>query len=262
MFPIELAKNCHAAKACEGETFVIEVRTQEISISEALTLAQKAGKRGDYALAMSAWLRYLAATPAVWTAFQKERERLRAKADHPRTASMTGDLLAAFNAWFDFAVEAGAINEGEALMRFEQCQDGISQGTGEQSEHTKTQDPVVRFIQMIGMALTTGRAHLASASDGASAPFKLKEGWGWSRETFYAGNVQSTVMKPAGVLIGWTDEDAKTVWLEPTAAYDVASKLAMTQGSPFAVDPSTMEAVQGSWKARSVLEGTQERCRY
>jgi phage/plasmid primase-like uncharacterized protein len=232
-------------ESVRARTFALEVRAGDIAPA-ALTTAQEAGGRGNYALAMSGWLRWLAATPAAWTKFRKERKELRSKmtGGHARTAWMTGDLLAALQVFLDFAVEAEAITQQEAHRRFEQCKEGILHGTAEQQEHMQEQNPADRFIQLIGAALVTGRAHLASTEDGASEPVKQQGEWGWSRENFSVGGVQSTAMKPAGQLIGWTEEATKgvvlTVWLEPTAAYNLAYKMTTEQGMPFAVTPPTM----------------------
>ena len=228
-------------QSVRGRTFVIEVRAGDIA-SAALTLAQEAGSRGDYALAMSGWLRHLAATPAVWEGFRAERKKLRieTKGEHARTDWMVADLLAALKTFLVFAVEAGAIDDAEALARLADCTAGILAGTGEQSVHMQTQDPAERFICLISAALVTGRAHLASTGDGASAPIAHKVEWGWSVENHWMNGARSTVMKPAGSLIGWTDEDARNVWLDPSAAYNLAQKMAIEQSMPLPVEPNTL----------------------
>ena len=219
--------------------FVVEVHKGDVT-PEALTLAQEAGERGDYALAMSSWLRHLAATPAAWEAFQAARKEYRSemRGDHARTGWIAADLLASVKVFLAFAVSARAIDEAERDVYLEDCRQGILHGVGEQSEHIRQQDDAVRFIQLIGAALVTHRAHLASDKDGTSVPSEMQEPvWGWSREKTHTG---FSILKPGGELIGWTNEVDGVVWLEPTAAYGLAQKMTGPEGNSLSVGKETL----------------------
>ena len=125
------------------------------------------------ALAMSGWLRHLAATPAAWTSFQDERVSLRRPAgegEHARTPWMVADLIAALRAFLGFAIQSDAVTVAEAGEICAACEESIREGASGQAAHARSQDAVVRFLDLIRGALDTGKAHLANTSDGTSAP--------------------------------------------------------------------------------------------
>ena len=223
----------------QARQFIIEVQSGDIDIAR-LTLAQKAAADGAYAEAMAGWLRYLAATPAAWGAFKDNRDRLGAAAkegEHARTPRIASNLLAALRAFLDFAVHAGAIGAEEAEMKYGKCEAAIREGAGDQQKHMRAQDPALRFFDLIGAALATGKAHLAGHGDGQSEPLN-HAAWGWQQATWTVDGHRCTDIKPKGELIGWTDN--QIVWLEPSAAYGLAQKLAAAEGMPLSIGKETL----------------------
>ena len=222
------------ARAC-----IVGMQAGDIT-STPLYAAQEAGSRGDYALAMSGWLRHLAATPAAWKAFEEERVNLRRPAgegEHARTPVMVADLIAALRAFIGFAIQSGAVTAAEAGEICEACEKGIHKEASGQAAHARSQNDVVRFLNLISGALATGKAHLANVSDGQSKP-PDPESWGWQRGHWREGVFRTDEVVPSGDLIGWTD--GKIVWLEPGAAYQLAQKLAGTEGIPLALGKETL----------------------
>jgi hypothetical protein len=200
---------------------------------ERLRAAQLLGDAGVYAEAMAAWLQWLAASQEPWDSFAAERDQLRRPAsssEHARTPWMVAELLAAFKLFMAFAVETGALRDSEATVRHQECAAAIRAAASAQAEHHVAENPARRFVELMGAALATGRAALALDRDGCSPP-QDAAAMGWRREGVFD-------WRRDGELIGWTD--GAVVWLEPTAAYGLAQKLAAQEGAPLGVAKDTL----------------------
>ena len=222
-------------QSIRARTFIIEVRRGDIDAKK-LTSAQTAAACGQYASAMAAFLAYLADTPEAWTAFEKERDRLRMEAkegEHARTPWIVADLLAALKVFFAFAVHAEATGAAEAKKVYLDCSAAIAEGARDQAAHQGSQDPVIRFLELVGAALATGKAHLANPQDGQSHPSSMASNWGWQRGNDLTGDLISS-----GELIGWTE--GETVWLEPSSAFGLAQRLATAEGTSIALGKETL----------------------
>lgn len=98
---------------------------------------------------------------------------------------------------------------------------------GAQTAHQQSEDPARRFVELLGAALTSGSAHVATAEGRRPENAGV---WGW-REN------EMGQWEPKSMRIGWLDGD--DLCLEPEAAYKAAQSMA-TDGSGIGVRQTTL----------------------
>lgn len=191
--------------------------------SGALTACQQDAREGRYALAMAAFLRWLAPRYGDLRAgsLAKERERLRQAAvdagQHRRTPGIVADLSLGLRFFLHFAVDAGALEREEADTIWRRAWTAFGHVATQQTPHLVASEPTRRFLDLLGAAVASGRVHLAGP-DG-SAPKPNPEAYGWER--LVAG--VEVAYRPKGDRVGWIDGDK--LFLGPDAAYAVAQRL-------------------------------------
>jgi hypothetical protein len=187
---------------------------------ERLALCQEEAASGTYAMATASYIMWLAhQLDQVRGAYEAERQRLRAAAlegQHRRTADAVAQIAAAWTIWLRHAVEIGAVGADEASRIRGEVWDALLDLAAAQEELQRATDPVERYRDLIVAALSAGRAHLADAVTGGY-PGPSPERWGWQRDDHG--------WRQRGECIGWI-ADGGAVYLEPTASYAVASRLA------------------------------------
>jgi hypothetical protein len=219
-------------ESIRARCLVIDLKLGDID-SGKLSAAQREAKAGRYAEAMSAWLQWLATSRNRMRSFADERDALRESANiggHSRTPRIAADLIAAMKLFIAFALDTEAMSREEAAQTYQSCKAAIVAAAKAQAAHHAAENPVQRFLDQIGAALATGEAHLAHDRDGSSHPPSPQE-LGWRREGAYD-------WRACGEKIGWTD--GITAWLEPSAAYRLAQKLATQEGAPLGVNKDTL----------------------
>lgn len=202
---------------------IIQIEKDSVNWNR-MTECQQMAQTGVFAEATSAFLQ--------WLATENRIERLSAKAaesigklrnewlakggdSHKRSATMLAQLQRAWQIWLEFAADSKALESDEidglreaveiALERFGQSQGG----------HQLSENPALRFIELIQAALSSGKGHLAALDGGQPEreQSENREVWGWRD-----GEAQ-------GDRIGWLDGD--DVYLQPDAAYRCAQSFGL-----------------------------------
>lgn len=210
-----------------------------------LTQAQEQAAQGLFAQAMAAYIRWLAPqVDALKASLPVRRRKLREEAYqtglHHRVPDQVAALALGWETFLRFAFETGSITEEERAVIWRRVWAGLSDMATAQAEYQVAEDPVTRFLALLGAAIASGRAHVADAEDGAEPVDGQR--WGW-REN-----------KPQGELVGWLE--VPNLYLEPEAAYAVAQRLARDQGTSLPVTARTL------WKRlaeRGLLTATEPR---
>jgi hypothetical protein len=83
-----------------------------------------------------------------------------------------------------------------------------------------SEDPTARFLSLIGAAIASGNAYVAS--EAGNVPSSAAR-WGWRVRN---GNAFDS-WEPQGRLVGWVD--GENLYLEPESAYAVVQQMARQQ---------------------------------
>jgi len=212
---------------------ILEVGPADVDLDR-LTEAQQAARRGLLAAAMFGYVQWLAARMDDLKANLRERhEDLRTEARktnfvHDRTPDIVANLAIGWEQFLLFATETGAIEQEKAAELWRECWDALLAAGEAQAGHLTSEEPVRRFLALLGAAITSGKAHVADARTGGEP--KDPATWGWQEQTRGSGEYERTEYRPLGDdLVGWLDGD--DLLLDPEAAYATAQKLARDQNS-------------------------------
>lgn len=188
-----------------------------------MTICQQLARTGTFAESTSAFLQWLATDGRI-ERLQNQKvecvgklrdEWLAGGEGHKRSATMLAQVQRAWHIWLKFAADCGALDSDEvaglreavgiALEKFGQAQGG----------YQSSENPALRFIELIQAALASGKCHLAALDGGQPEreQSESREVWGW-REG-----------EPQGDRIGWLDGD--DVYLQPDAAYRCAQSFGL-----------------------------------
>ena len=74
---------------------------------------------------------------------------------------MAAELIAALSLFFDFAVAAGGLTSDERDQRLADCTAALKALAAAQADHQAAEDPVRRFLDLVGAAIAAQRAHVA-----------------------------------------------------------------------------------------------------
>lgn len=201
-----------------------------------LTLSQKAGASGLFAVAMAAFIKWLAprldeVRTQLSTEIIEGRENF--SAPHRRISTTAVNLLFGFTCFLRFAQEIGAITAEQASQLVARAKDAVVAMVGAQESTQKENDPACKYIQLITSALGSGAAYLAGI-DG-SEPV-MPEAHGYRVRSVGTGDYEREEWQPQGDKIGWrVGED---IYLNPKAAYNVAQKVAKDE--PLEVSESSL----------------------
>jgi hypothetical protein len=216
----------------------------------ALTVSQGDARQARLAQALSGYLCWIAGQRDVLEADLRSwlpelRQAAAGSAAHRRTPDIVANLAAGWHYFLSFATAAGAITEDERGRLWARAWDAIGKAAAAQSSHQAAGEPAQRFVELLGSALASGRAHLASP-DG-DHPDMDGGAWGWRR-------TQSGDWEPKGERIGWLAEGGH-VYLDSDAAYAAAQRLGHEVGDRLSVAPQTLRK---RLKERGILASTDE----
>ncbi len=191
-----------------------------------LARCQAAAAAGLYAQAMSGFVRWLAPRIVdLRRGMPHEVARLRGEAtrsgQHRRTPGLVADLMMGLDTFVAFAGEVGALTTSEAAALRDRAWSALGKAAQAQAEYQAAADPVRRYLELLGAAVASGRAHVADLAGGPPG-----DGWGWRNGD------------PCGDRIAWLDGD--DLLLEPDAAYAVAQRLAGAGGESIGVSEATL----------------------
>jgi hypothetical protein len=220
-------------QSVRARLLILELSRGSINAAR-LSECQKDAHEGAYAEAIGGFVQWLASR------FEETREAFDQKVSHYRTASLrnavharTPDIVASLQAGFelflDFSISCGALSIAERHCFASRCWEAIREAGAAQAKHHQATEPTARFLALLRAALTSGAAHLAERTGGK--PQASATSCGWRDEG--SGN-----SRPLGDCIGWVDAD--DLYLEPTAAYRVAQKMARDTEEALAISEQTL----------------------
>ena len=227
------AEDLPKGQSIRGRTFMIEIAEGDIGIDE-LTRCQVDAASGDYARALGAYVRHIAAKyDRVQAEYPARFAELRGKATraHSRTPGIVADLQLGFELFLDFAVEVGAITKAERDDFTKRCWAALNKVARAQRVQQAASEPAHRFLELLRAAITSGDAHIASL-DGGEPDDPAK--WGWRT----IGTPDYERWAGGGHCIGWLE--GSDLYLEPTASYVVAQEIGRGTGEPLVVSETTL----------------------
>jgi hypothetical protein len=230
---------------------ILDISPGDVRFGSALTAAQTAAVQGAYALAMAAYVQWLAPQMAeMEDRLRNELIALRQAeamlADSRRAPDNLAKLTIGLASFLRFAVEKEAISQTRAEALKDQWRRVMKEVLMDQDRQQAGNEPCRMFIEMLRGAMASGKAHVAD-TDGCE-PRQAKR-WGWRED---AGG-EKLVLRPMGDCIGWVDHDE--VYLEPQASYAVAKKMAREMGEGIPIASKTLHK---RLKDRNMLTGWNE----
>jgi len=236
---ISTGEDVPAGLSLRARLLVLEIAPGMVD-ADKLTACQQDAATGLYAQCLSGFLAWLAPQLAdVQTGLRARTAELRGRASgsgqHRRTPDIVAHLAAGLDTWLHFAEQVGAITDKEREGLWRRGWQALGQAAGAQAAHQGVSEPTRRYLELLGAALASGRAHVAgpdgNAPDDAQA-------WGWRFVTVGMGDNERTEWRPQGERIGWQDVDG--LFLEPDAAHAVAKRLGENGGDGLALNVKTL----------------------
>jgi hypothetical protein len=216
-------------ESCRGRGLHVQVSPGDIP-ADKLTECQRDAESGAYAIAMAAYVRWLAQDGRIERLrgglpelIRKYRQRAQESDLHRRTPEIVANLYVGLRCWLGFCTEAGAITAEEEKSLKRQAWAALGKAAQQQLEHQAGSEPVARYLELITSALGSGRAHLADA-DGRSPADDVAIACGWWRRS-----AVSPWEPRSGTCIGYITPDG--IFLIPDAAYAAAQGAAGAGGS-------------------------------
>jgi hypothetical protein len=229
----------HSASTC-GRVLAVELGAGDIRL-DLLDPLQRAGDDGLYALAMAAYVRWLA--PRL-DDVRSEHERLtdeirrglgEISGAHPRHPDAVAQLIAAYRLFLEFASEVGAIDAGEAEGYAATARGYLLELARAQAEPQREAKVGRTFLRLIASALSSKQCHLIDAHRG-HAPTEYAGACGWAKTWLYTGRdtgpAQDWEIPANSKLVGFIDLEAKLVYLDPEPSAAAATRQAESLGTP------------------------------
>jgi hypothetical protein len=205
-------------ESIRARMLIVPVTTGEVDRA-GLSACQQAAQEGRLSASMGTFL--------VWVAGRYEplQERIGARAKqlrnlnsqfdaHARLPTTLAELQAGWEIFLEFAQEAGAINKVESKELAARSERALNQLAVLQCGYRKGSDPASQFVNLLGVGLACGRAHVADRTGGAPRDAAV---WGWRRK--HTGRE----WVPLGIRIGWLS--GNDLFLDPKASYALAQEL-------------------------------------
>lgn len=231
---ISTGEDTPKGQSLRARLFIIELQPGDLDWL-ALTTAQAAAARGDYASARAGYISWLAADLEQRQAtFNRNRatirEALGSLTGHPRTADAAAQLLATWETLREYATDLGFTSD-ELDHLAARIRRGILTTAEAQVEHHAAADPVQHFFNLLAALITSGAGHLATTQGEYPG-----EGWGW-RTTVdsYSGRES---YQPQGPRLGWVTDEG--IYLDPETAYARANRLGEAQSESLAITKHTL----------------------
>ncbi|MFM8386322.1 MAG: DUF3854 domain-containing protein [Planctomycetia bacterium] len=206
-----------------------------------LTLAQEDASRGLFALALAAFVQWLAGRLEDVRARQPTRvtelrESFSREGRHRRVPGLVGDLHFGLEVFTEFAVDQGCLSTTEAQALRDRSFCALSEAAATQEREQKQSEPGPRFLTLLRSAILSGAAHLTDELGNMPANARA---WGW-RATGVEKSSYETRQRwdPQGIHVGWVTADG--VYLEAEAALKGAHAVGSTTGDPLSILASTL----------------------
>lgn len=205
-------------ESLRARMLIVSVNAGEVDRA-GLSACQQAAHEGRLSASMGTFL--------VWVAGRYEplQERIRVRVKHLRNQNYQFDaharlpttlaeLQAGWEIFLEFALEVGAINKVEGKELMARSESALNQLAALQHGYRKGGDPASQFVNLLGLGLACGRAHVADRTGGAPRDAVV---WGWRRK--HTGRE----WVPLGTRIGWLS--GSDLFLDPKASYSLAQEL-------------------------------------
>jgi Domain of unknown function (DUF927) len=218
-----------------------------------LTPFQKDACEGKYAAAMAGFIQWLAPKYTQILEGAKAELALHEKAFssdgiHGREPRNLAELFRGFKWFIKFAVEKNAITAAEGEELENECLEGLLEAGRAKQKLVAAADPCEQSLELLNAAIRMGLAHLANTSGGAPLQAAM---WGWRQDP------RTSMWHEQGDRVGYWDEDANAVYLEPAAAFAVIQRLATENGQPIGEQQKTFWK---RWKERGwIAESDKDR---
>lgn len=247
-----------------------------------LDAEKDAAALGTYAAAMAGYLRWLAprldeARAEARVLAKEHTLQLVGVADpNNRTSLLLAEVAVGIEQFLRFAVAIEALTKPEAEVFWQKAFRTLFELATQQQEHQASQDPVFRFCQLLGDAISGARCHL-TLNDG-TAPHRAIR-WGWRpRSSSEAIDDESAPELPLddhpageeskvkrtrmydqkGDHLGFADPKTGKVWFKPHIALHIARKLAADNSAPL---PLTVEDLPRRLHEKGLLVDTELKAR-
>lgn len=236
---VSTGEDVPAGLSLRARLLVLEIAPNMVDAGK-LTMCQQDAVAGLYGQCLSGFLAWLAPQFNIVRAELPARTaELRGRASgsgqHRRTPDIVAHLAAGLDVWLRFAEEAGAITDKERGNLWRRGWQALGQAATAQAAHQGASEPTRRYLELLGAALASGRAHIAGSDGGVPS---YPHSWGWREVTVGAGENERTEWRSQGERIGWLDEDG--LFLEPDAAHAVAKRLGENGGDGLALNVKTL----------------------
>jgi len=269
--PLITGEDVARGQSARARALILEVGPGDVRWPR-LGEAQRAAAEGVYAAALAGFLRWVAPQYAtIQATLATETLRLRelaaASDAHRRTPGIVASLGAAWRLFLDFALECGAIDLTKAESAWRRGWLALGQAADAQARHQTASEPTARFLELLGSALGSGKAHVAAANGGTPDEPKM---WGWRSAVVGTGEFARQEWRPQGARIGWVE--GTDLYLDRDAALAEVQRLGQTMGEGIAITGqvlakrlhergllSSIDQGQGTLAIRRKLEGKQRR---
>jgi hypothetical protein len=185
-----------------------------------LNQCQSAARQGEFAVAMAAFLswvaeRYEKLQGHLQNRVRELRSRLPLCGAHARLPTALAELQCGWEIWLDFALEASAIDRAERVQLADRGSRALSELAVLQTPYQTASNSALRFLALLRAALASGRAHVADRLGGVPAEASR---WGWKRKR--TGHSWTAV----GACIGWIA--GSDLYLDSSISYQVVQQTA------------------------------------
>jgi uncharacterized protein DUF3854/uncharacterized protein DUF927 len=220
-----------------------------------VTDCQQDAANSRYAQALAGFIRWLASGYEAFrrrlhAEVQKRRESASFSDNHRRTPTIVADLSVGLDFYLEFAHAIGAITHEAAQELKARGWRALGELASEQALHQRVSEPAGLFLELLGGAVVSGRAHVAGP-DG-QAPNK-PETWGWRLVTVGSGEHERTEWRPGGDRVGWVEAD--DLYLDPRASFAAVQRFGRDAGEQV---PITLQTVTRRMWERHLLVSREE----
>jgi hypothetical protein len=219
-------------QSLRARLLVLELGPHDLDFTR-LSECQADARAGQYAMALAGFIEWLAARyDDVHRTLKDEVSVLRDQAteehQHRRTPEIVANLGVGLRYFLRYAEDVGALSTPDTNDLWDRAWKALGQAALAQGQHQEASEPTTRFLELLGTAITSGRAHLAS-KDGDRP--ERAEGCGWRLRPGYGSEAQ-------GARVGWLDRD--DVYLDAEAAFGAAQAVGQAVGDALSITVPTL----------------------
>ena len=206
-------------QSLRARMLIVELRPAEVDRA-LLTECQSAARQGQLAVAMAAFLSWIAGQyeqlqRRLQTRVRELRNRVLPFVSHARLPAALAELQSGWEIWLQFALEAGGIGGGEQVELAHRMSRALGELAARQAPYQVANDPALRFVALLQSALASGQAHVADRLGGVPKAASL---WGWKRKP------TGRKWIACGACIGWIA--GSDLYLDSSASYQAAQQAA------------------------------------